>query len=177
MVCHVDDRGLVGSGVIADVDGIVGGERVGDVCRYVSREVVVAVGRVDGQHDGAVVALAGFVHLILPSRGTSVQAVSEVVRRQLDKRAVDCYLSLVDAVGVASDGCPEVAWNVLVVCDAVESQHHVGHCAVLVGNHNRNDAASEIGDAHFHAVMVFQCIESDRLCPVDGCFKLGGVQS
>ena len=43
MVRHVDDGSLVSGSLVPDVDGILFGEGVGDICGHVSREVHVAV--------------------------------------------------------------------------------------------------------------------------------------
>ena len=81
MIGHVDDRFLVGRGIILDVDAVVAFQCVGDVCSHITREVVVSVRRLHGQLQGAVVQLLSCVNLILPSCRTAVQTVSVVVLR------------------------------------------------------------------------------------------------
>ena len=44
-----------------------------------------------------------------------MQAMPEIILRQLDRIAVQYHFALVDSVGVTSDRCTEIAWNVYFV--------------------------------------------------------------
>lgn len=72
MVGHVDDRLLVGSGAVGNVNGIVVSERIDHGGFHVAGEVVVTVGRMHDEGDGIVSHLGHFIHLILPSGGTAM---------------------------------------------------------------------------------------------------------
>ncbi len=139
VVCHVDDRRFIGHGLVGDVETVVGCQSVGDFGSDVSGEVVVTVGRVHGEDYCRVVGLFGIIDLILPSSRTAVQAVAEIIGRKLDCVTVDYETALIDAVGIAADGCAEVSLVVFgkVGCDAVESENDIARLAVAVGYHQR----------------------------------------
>ena len=179
MVGHVDDRLLRGCCLISNVDGVVVRQRVGDGCRDRSGEIVVAIGREDGHLQGRVVKLSSVIHLILPTRRSAVQTVAIVVLRQLYGLAVNRYLSFVYAVGITSDGGTEVAAKVYAVSilrNVVVTQHHIAHHALAVGHHYRDDARTEVGYAHLHALAVAHGVEV-RLAALDIALKMGGVKT
>ena len=161
VVRHVDDGRGVGRGLVGDVDLVVVGEGVGHIGLHFAREVVVAVG---GDAEELHVLGVGFdalIHLVLPAGGTAVEAVAEVVLRELVLLAVQGDLALVDAVRVAADGGAEVRLVVVreIVGDLVEAQDDVLHLALVVRDEDGDDAAAEIGDAHLHAIGVGQGVQ------------------
>ena len=91
--------------------------------------------------------------------------MAEIIDRELDGVAVYDYAAVGDAVGVAADGCSEVALVVLgeIGADAVEAEHHVAELAVAVGHHHRDDAAAVVGDAYLHAGGVLKRVEAHLL--------------
>ena len=99
-----------------------------------------------------------------------MQAVAEVVSRQLVLLASHRQFALVDAVGIASYGRAKVARTVHRICvllQVVISEHYVRGSFVLVGNHKRYHTAAEVCDAHLNAVVVFKGVEFHGLA-VDG---------
>ena len=94
-----------------------------------------------------------------------MQTVLAVVLRKLYLLALKRELALVYAVGVTADCSSEVAGSMLgvgIIENVVETENHVLHVAVLVGNHNGNDAPAEVGYANLHAIGILQRVE--------GCF-------
>ena len=178
VVCHVDDGGRVGGGCVGYVKPVVAGEGIGDGGGDVAREIVVAVGGVHGEHEGAVVGLFGVVDLVLPAVGAAVEAVAEVVDGELSGVAVDDEASVVDTVGVASYGGAEVGLVVLgkIGLYAVESEHDILWVAVAVGHDERDYASAVVGDAGFHSVVVGKDVERGGLA-VDGSCEFIGVES
>ena len=61
VIGHVDDRGSVGRGLVADVNGVVGSEGIGDEGLYMSREMCISVRGVHEQCEGIA---GGLYHLI-----------------------------------------------------------------------------------------------------------------
>ena len=106
-----------------------------------------------------------------------MQAVSVVVLRQLYFFAVDGDFALVDAVGISAYGGAEVAMYVLIVLNAIESEHHVAHHTVSVGNQHRGYASAEIGDAHLHAVGIGEHVECSGIVVVGARFEVVGEKS
>ena len=108
MVGHVDNGLGVCGGAIADVYAVVVFQLIGNNCCYVSGEVVVAVGALHGQLERTVVGLLSLIDLILPTRGTSVQAMAEVVLRKLDFLSVDVDLTVLNAVCITTDSSTKI---------------------------------------------------------------------
>ena len=105
----------------------------------------------------------------------AMQGIAVVVDCELVEDAVEGELSASDAVGIWSDEGAEVASLHAIfhiVGDIAVSEAHVGHFAVTVGYHNRDDASAKVGEAHLHAAIVAQSIE---LCGVG--FEVDGVKS
>jgi len=98
-------------------------------------KVFVAVGRVHIEFKGLAVELSGLIYLVLPAGGAAVQAMAEIVLRQLHRVAVDDEAAVVDAVGIAAYRCAEVGGHVLVVGDVVKTQNYIAQLAVAVGYH------------------------------------------
>ena len=46
------------------------------------------------------------------------------------------YLTLVDTVGITSDGSAEIRRELDVVLNGIEAQHHITHNAILVRHHH-----------------------------------------
>ena len=108
-----------------------------------------------------------------------MQAVAEVVGRQLDFLAGDGELAFVDAVGIAADGGSEVAGavdGVSILLDVVVAKHNVDEGAILVSCHQRDDASAKVGDAHFHTALVGERVQFYRLA-VDGGIKGGRIKA
>ena len=59
--------------------------------------------------------------------------------------------------------------------DAVVSEDDVGHLAVLVGHHDRDEAAAPVGNASLGTFGILEDVEAGRLA-CDLGFKLGFVQ-
>ena len=113
-------------------------------------------GRLEFQAEGGVVGLCRLPQGMVKSDGTAVQAVSVVIDGQLIHRVVEGEASVVDAVAVASDQRSEIPVDVDIVVDVVVAEHHVAHHTIFVRHHERHHAASVIGDAGFHARIVFK---------------------
>ena len=126
-----------------------------------AREVVVAVGGDAEELHVLGVGLDALIHLVLPAGGTAVEAVAEVVLRELVLLAVQGDLALVEAVRIPADGGAEVRLVVVreVVGDLVEAQDDVLHLALVVRDEDGDDAAAEVGDAHLHAVGIGQGVQ------------------
>ena len=178
VVGHVDDGRRIGRGLVGDVDAVVIGEGIGDVGLHGTGEVAIAVGRIAQQLDVLLVGFHHLIDLILPALGTAVQAVSEVVLRQLDGLSVEGEAALVDAVGIPADAGAEVGLVVLreIIRHFVESQGHILQFPVFVVHHQRHDAAAEVGDADLGAVGVRQGVQR-RGGTVIGSFEIGGIES
>ena len=105
--------------------------------------------------------------------------MAEVVLWELDFLAVDLDLTVLDAVGIAADGCSEVRGRVLdvgILLDIVEAENHILRIVILVGHHDGNNTSTEIGDAHFHSVGVLQRVECHGLF-IDYCVESCRVES
>ena len=176
MVGHVDNRRSIGRRLISDDDGIVVGKIISNFRFYISREILISIGRVHHKFERFPVELPGFVHFILPAFRTSVQAVAEIVLRQLYGIAVDDKATVVDAVGITTHRSTEVRRNIHIIIDVIKSQNDIAHFAVTVGNHDRDDTSAEIGNAYLHARGVFQCIKSNLFSIDDGC-KVRRIQT
>ena len=124
------------------------------------------------------IGLDTFIDLVLPAGGTAMEAVLEIVLRQLVFGSVQGEAALVDAVRVPADGGAEVGGVVLreVVGDLVETQDHILQLSVAVRNHDGDDAAAEIGDAHLHAVFIRKGVEG-RGGAVVLAHEIGRVQA
>ena len=108
-----------------------------------------------------------------------MQAVAIVVARQLDGLTANDDLSVLDAVGIAADSSTEVAGilhRVGILGDVVVAQSHIGSLAFLVRNRDGNDAATKVGDAHFHVALVLQHKETNGLL-IDGGIEAGSIKA
>ena len=138
MVTHVYDGFFVGSCLESAVKSIVVGEFVCSCSCYRSRETVVTILRNDGELECLVVNLCGIINLILPSRWTSMQTMSEIVCGKLILLTGNGHFTFVDAVGISSDGCTEVAWTVdgiSILFDVVIAKDNIHHLVLIVGYH------------------------------------------
>ena len=136
MVRHIDNSGTVCFGTVTNVDGIVICQRESDLAGQVTREALLSVFRQISQLQNLTAQLAGIEHLILVSLGTSMQAMTVIVARQLILYPIHCNLTLVDAVGITSDGSAEIRRELDVVLNGIEAQHHITHNAILVRHHH-----------------------------------------
>ena len=161
MVGHVDDRRRVRRGGVPDVDRVVLSEGEGHVGGHSAGEVRVTVRRDNLQLQMRGVRLQHIVDLVLPAVRASVQAMAEIILRQLILNAVQRKPSAVDAVGVTPDGSPEIRLVVLreIVRDLVEAKDDILELTVPVRHHHGHDPATKIGDAHLHTRLVGQCVE------------------
>ena len=105
-----------------------------------------------------------------------MQAVTEVVLRELVLHTVQREFALTDAVGVTANRSTEVRRDGLVARDLVKAQHHVAQLARAVGYHHRYDAATEGGDAYLHAVGILQGVELGRLI-ADRGLEIGRIET
>ena len=178
VVRHVDDGRGRGRGLVLDVDLVVIREGVGHIGLHFAREVVIAVGGDAEELHVTGVGLDALIHLVLPARRTAVEAVAEVVLRELVLHAVQGDLALVDAVRIPADGGAEVRLVVLreVIGDLVEAQDDILHVSVLVRDHDGDDAAAEVGDAHLHAVCIGHRVQGGGHAVV-GAFEILRVQT
>lgn len=156
VIGHIDHRRTVGSRLVADVDGIVVRQPVDDLRRDGARESCIAVGRMQRQGERLRIGPLCLAETILPSVGPAVQTVAEVVHRQAHRVAVEHEPSAGDAVGITADRRAEIRRDVAVIVDVVEAEHHVAQHTRAVGHHDRDDARTEIGDAHLHPLRVGQ---------------------
>ena len=109
---------------------------------------------------------------------TVLGTVASVVLGELVFLTGNGNLAVVDAVGVAAYRCTEVAGRVEgvgILGDVVVAEYHVGGIAILVGHHERHDAATIVGDAGFHAILVLQHVEFHGLV-VDHGVEFRGVK-
>ena len=83
-----------------------------------------------------------------------MQAVVEIVLRQLDGITVQCETTLIDTVCIASDRSTKVAGYINIVSNAVKTLNYILHLTVLIGYHDRHDTSSEVSDAYFHTCLV-----------------------
>ena len=178
MVRHVDDGGGRGRGLVLDVDLVVVGKGVGHISLHFAGEAVVAVGGDAKEFHVLCIGLDALIDLVLPTGGTAVEAVAEVVLRELVLGTVDGDLALVDAVRIPADGGTEIGGVVLgeVVLDVVEAEDDVLHLAILVRNHDGDDAAAEVGDAHFHSLFIGQGVQGGGLAVVRA-LEVFGIQA
>ena len=128
VVGHVDDRELVGLGVVVDAQGAVVREGVDHAHLHGAGESLVAVGAHHGQFEAGVGGGDYIVDCVLPSAGTAVQAIGAVVAGQLYDVPVEGDASVGQPVGVAADDGAEVAEVILgqIVVGVVKALHHVG---------------------------------------------------
>ena len=97
-----------------------------------------------------------------------MEAVSEVICWKLDGVTVNDEAALVDAVGIASDGCAEVCLVVFrkVSGYTVKAEDDILKLSVTVRDHEGYNAATEVGDASFHAVSVFESVKCGRFAVI-----------
>ncbi len=178
VVGHVDDGGRIGSGLVGNLQGVVVREGVGHRGFYGTGEVAVPVRGFAQEFHMMFIGFQDGIYLVLPAVGPAVQAVAVVVLRQLVFHPVQGEAALVDAIGVAADGGAEVRLVVLreIIGHLVEAQHHVLQFSVFVRNHDGDDAAAEVGDAHLHALGVGEGIQGGGGTVV-AVFEVVGVQT
>ena len=121
VVGHIDDRLFIGSCAIFDVDSVVFSQFVSHFSCHITREVFVSVRWDKCQFQRCRINQISFINFVLPTFRTSVQAVAEIVLRQLDRVTVQCETSLVDTVCIASDRSTEVAGYINIVSNAVKT--------------------------------------------------------
>ena len=113
VVGEVDDRGLVGGGLVVDAPVAVPVERVGDLRPQRAGVAHLAVDArvVQVQADvGARGEALDVPHLLVEALGAAVQAVHAVVDGELVRLAVQGELALGDAVAVAADQWRRSRW-------------------------------------------------------------------
>ena len=90
-----------------------------------------------------------------------MEAMPVVILWEFHCVAVKNETPLVYAVCIASYGCAEIASvDFREIClDAVETKHHVFHVSFTIRNHDADNAATEIGYADFHTLVVLEGIE------------------
>lgn len=163
VVGEVEDRSLVGGGLILDLQCVIVGEGVGYLHLNVAGIAVLAVRTLGGELYVLLIELVGLPDTVVESDGAAaVQAVGAIVDRELVALAVKGELPLGDTVAVATDEGTEVAalcTVLLVVGDVVMAEAYVAQCVLLVGHHDADDAAAEVGEAYLHAVLIGQDIE------------------
>ena len=92
-----------------------------------------------------------------------MQAVAEIVLRQLICNAIQSDPTLVDAVCITAYCRSKVACKSGVVLDVSKTYYHILLLAILVRNHNGNDTCTEVGNPDFAAVLVGQCVQVSLL--------------
>ena len=107
-----------------------------------------------------------------------MEAVAVVVLGKLVLYTVDSDLALVDTVGVTTDGCTEISLVVLreIILDSAESVDDIFEFAVTVRNHDCDQSAAVVCDAHFKAVLIYQGKEVS-LFSLDSRLKIFAFQS
>ena len=176
VVRHIDHGRGIGLGLVVNRNGVLLRQGEGHLGRKVARELLLAIGRKERKHELRCRGLFHRVELILPAVGTAVEAVTEIVLRQVVLHAIEREFALCDAVGIATNRGTEVRGYVLVVRNLVKTKDHVAHHALAVGNHHRYDAATEGGDADLHAVGIGQGVELGGLV-ADSGFEIGRIQT
>ena len=176
MVGHVDNGRFICFCFILYIDGIV-------ICQFhdngalqIAGESFFSVLCQISQLQFLVALLYPFVHTILETFRTAVQAMAVVILRQLIFHTIQCEASLINTIGISSDTCSEIRRIFDVVLYGIKAQYHILHVSILVGNHDRYDAASEISDTHFHLVLVLQN-EQVRFLTIDFCLEIASLQS
>ena len=172
VVGQVQHGGLVGCGLVGNLNGVVCGQCVGYLYTNFTGESVLAVGTNGGEFNLCVIHLVGIPHAVVESHlATAMQAVAVVVGNELVFLSVQCELAVADAVAVTTNQGSEIATLIAVldvVGNGVMSQTYVLHVAGLVGNHDADNTSAEVGEAHFHAVGVCQCEEVGLLAGMFG---------
>ena len=127
-----------------------------------SGERTVSVRAVESEDKRGIAVGDDVIHLVLPALRATVKAMSEVVLRQLVLHSVKSEAPLVDTVGIAAYAGAEVSLVVLreIIRHLVKAKNHVPEHSIPVGNHNRYDPATEIGDADLHAGRVYKGVEA-----------------
>ena len=184
----VDDGFLVRGGSPLHGQLAAGGEGVLHLTLDGAGEASLAVGAHERHGDAVVGHFLHVHHLVLPAhvvaleaellgveRATAVQAVAEVVLRQLVLCAVEGNLTSGDTVGIASDGGAEVTLDGAVGLDAGLADADVLQLALLVGHHDADHACAEVRHAHLHACFVAQRVEVGFL-PLQFGLEVGTFQ-
>ena len=175
VVGEVNHRLLVRRRFVLDVDGIVIRQGISNLDVEVAREASLAVLREVGEFDRLGRRLVSCPHLPVEALGTTVEAVRLVVLGKSVLCPVELELTVGDTVAVATDEGTKVARAVDIGLDAVVSEDDVGHLAVLVGHHDRDEAAAPVGNASLGTFGILEDVEAGRLA-CDLGFKLGFVQ-
>lgn len=89
-----------------------------------------------------------------------MQAMTVIVARQLILYPIHCNLTLVDTVGITSDGSAEIRRELDVVLNGIEAQHHITHNAILVRDKSRKSIVHYIHQSReqvYMQAMVMLC--------------------
>ena len=164
VVGEIEHCGLVGSGLVGNLQCVVVGQGIGNLHVDIAWEAVLTIGAGGGECHVLVVRLLSVPYSIVESYlSTAVQSVAVIVQGKLVRLSVEGELPLGNAVAIASDERTEVATlcSILdVIADGVMSQTHIIHLAVLARHPDAHDAAAKVGEANLHAVLVLQHVEA-----------------
>ena len=92
-----------------------------------------------------------------------MQAMTVIVARQLILYPIHCNLTLIDTVGITSDGSAEIRRELDVVLNGIEAQHHIAHVAGDVGHVDAQHGGAIVHNANAD------------LGPVEGVTMNGGT--
>lgn len=135
VVGQVHYSGLIGGCAVLNLEGVVVCEGVGDVCRECAGVAFVAIGTGVGE----VNTLSSFGSFGVPDHlveavQPAVKVVGAVVGGECVGLAVECKLTVSNAVAVSTDNSTEVGRGTFISIERVVAQHNIGHLAVAIGN-------------------------------------------
>ena len=176
MIGHIDNSRLIRFGFILNIDGVIIRQLHSNRTLQVTGKSFFSVLCQISQLYLLIVLLYSFVYTVLETFRSTMQTMTIVILWQLVLHTIQCEAPLVDAVGISSNACSEVGRIFDIVLYRVESQNHILHVTIFIGNHDRYNTASEISDANFHVVFVLQ---HKQVClfTIDFCLEIASLQS
>ena len=166
VVGQVDRGRLIGGGLVAEGQGAVIVQGIGDLDPQIPREALLTVGGDIGQgQNGSIGGGGGFG---APDHvGVAPLAAVKAGRAVIGKEGVGLAVQLkgrvCDAVGHTTHQGPQIPVGLLVVGHGIVTHTHVGDPAVFIGGLDADDGTAEIGDLHGHILIVDKGIECGGL--------------
>ena len=142
VLCEVDDRRLVGRRVVVDRQRVRRRQRVRDCDVQRSRisfVSVLALERVGDTDVSAALERLGAPQLLVESFHAAVQMIRSVVRREMERRAVQRERALRDPVAVSADDRAEVRRPLEIVIQPVEPEDDIVKMVAAVSRLDRHD--------------------------------------
>ena len=158
VIGDVDHGGLVGDGLVGDLQLLVVRHRVDDGERRVARVALFTVLEDVGEADAPIVDLLGVPDAEVAAPA-AVQVIGAVVHGQLVFLPVQREAALRDAVGVAADDGTVRGPPGHVLIHGLVAEHHVAELPALVRHQDLDDLGALVGDLHDHARTVLQHVE------------------